>query len=161
MPQLENAILAGQDIILLGERGQAKSRIIRNLVNLLDDEVPIMAGCELNDNPFEPICRPCKDEIAKSGDDAKIDWMPRDQRYGEKLATPDITVADLIGEIDPAKVAMGTSLSAEDALHFGLIPRMNRGIFALNEIPELDELVQVGLFNILEERDVQIRAPPP
>ncbi|MCH8063880.1 MAG: magnesium chelatase [Chloroflexi bacterium] len=157
VPQLENAILAGQDIILLGERGQAKSRIIRNLVSLLDDEVPVMEGCELNDNPFDPICKPCKETIAKNGDDAKIDWMPRDQRYGEKLATPDITVADLIGEIDPIKIAEGRYLSDELAIHYGLIPRTNRGIFCINELPDLSERIQVSLFNLMQERDVQIK----
>ena len=157
IPQLENAILAGQDIILLGERGQAKSRLIRNMVSLLDEEIPVIAGCELNDNPFDPICRPCKDKIAEQGDDVAIEWLPRDQRYAEKLSTPDITVADLIGEIDPIKVAEGRYLSDETTIHYGLIPRTNRGIFSINELPDLSERIQVSLFNLMQERDVQIK----
>jgi magnesium chelatase subunit I len=157
IPQIENAILAGQDVILLGERGQAKSRIIRQLVTLLDDEIPIVAGCEVNDNPFAPICRRCKDRADSDGDDVEIDWLPRAQRYGEKLSTPDVTVADLIGEIDPIKIAEGRYLSDEDAIHFGLIPRTNRGIFCINELPDLSERIQVSLFNLMEERDIQIK----
>ena len=157
VPQLENAILAGQDIILLGERGQAKSKVIRQLMSLLDDEIPIMEGCELNDDPFNPICRQCKDIIAKKGDKAKISWLPREMRYAEKLATPDITVADLIGEIDPIKVAEGRYLSDELTIHYGLIPRTNRGIFCINELPDLSERIQVSLFNLMQERDVQIK----
>ena len=157
IPQMENAILAGQDIILLGERGQAKSRVIRQMVSLLDDEIPMMDGCELNDNPYNPICRGCKDKIAAEGDEAKICWLPREMRYAEKLATPDITVADLIGEIDPIKVAEGRYLSDELTIHYGLIPRTNRGIFCINELPDLSERIQVSLFNIMEERDVQIK----
>jgi len=157
VPQLENAILAGQDIILLGERGQAKSRVIRQLVSFLDEEIPIMEGCELNDDPFNPICRQCKDIIAKEGDKAKISWLPREMRYAEKLATPDITVADLIGEIDPIKVAEGRYLSDELTIHYGLIPRTNRGIFCINELPDLSERIQVSLFNLMQERDVQIK----
>ena len=157
IPQIENAILAGQDIILLGERGQAKSRIIRALVDLLDEEIPCMAGCEINCNPFEPICRACHDRLESEGDDTAISWLGRDDRYGEKLATPDIAVADLIGEVDPIKVAEGRYLSDELTVHFGLIPRTNRGIFAINELPDLAERIQVGLFNLMEERDVQIK----
>jgi magnesium chelatase subunit I len=157
IPQLENALLSGQDIIVLGERGQAKSRLIRLLVNLLDDGVPAVAGCEINDNPFRPICKSCRDRLAKEGDNLKITWLTPDQRYGEKLATPDITIADLIGEVDPIKVAEGRYLSDELTLHYGLIPRTNRGIFCINELPDLAERIQVGLFNIMEERDVQIR----
>ena len=157
VPQLENAILAGQDIILLGERGQAKSRLIRHLVSLLDDEIPVIEGCELNDDPYKPICRACRDRVASQGDDLEIDWLPREQRYSEKLATPDISMADLIGEIDPIKVAEGRYLSDELTIHYGLIPRTNRGIFSINELPDLTERIQVGLFNLMEERDVQIK----
>ena len=127
IPQLENAILAGQDTILLGERGQAKSRLIRHLVELLDEEIPVIAGCELNDNPYEPICRRCKELVASDGNDVEVDWLQRGQRYSEKLATPDISVADLIGEIDPIKVAEGRYLSDELTINYGLIPRTNRG----------------------------------
>ena len=157
IPQVENAILAGQDIIFLGERGQAKSRIIRSLIDLLDEETPVVRGCEINDNPFNPICLACRTRLAEEGDDLEIDWLPRDQRYAEKLATPDISVADLIGEIDPIKVAEGRYLSDELTIHFGLIPRANRGIFCINELPDLAERIQVGLFNLMEERDIQIR----
>ena len=157
IPQLENAILAGQDVILLGERGQAKSRIIRNLVNLLDEYIPKIAGCEINDNPYNPICRPCRDKIAQSGNATEIEWLHRDERYAEKLATPDISIADLIGEIDPIKVAEGHYLSDELVIHYGLVPRTNRGIFCINELPDLAERIQVGLFNLMEEHDVQIK----
>lgn len=157
IPQLENAILSGQDVIFLGERGQAKSRMIRSLVNLLDERVPAIEGCEINDNPYDPICRSCRDRVAAEGDNVEITWLSRDQRYGEKLATPDITIADLIGEVDPVKVAEGRYLSDELTIHYGLIPRTNRGIFCINELPDLAERIQVGLFNIMEERDVQIR----
>jgi magnesium chelatase subunit I len=157
IPQLENAVLSGQDIIFLGERGQAKSRMIRHLVSLLDERVPAMAGCEINDNPYQPICRSCRDRVAKEGDKAAITWLEPEQRYGEKLATPDITIADLIGEVDPIKVAEGRYLSDELTIHYGLVPRTNRGIFCINELPDLAERIQVGLFNIMEERDVQIR----
>ncbi len=157
LPHLENAILSGQDIIFLGERGQAKSRLIRSLVNLLDDEIPAIAGCEINDNPFSPICRRCRDLIETEGDDTEVHWLDRERRYGEKLATPDITIADLIGEVDPIKVAEGRYLSDELTIHYGLIPRHNRGIFSINELPDLAERIQVGLLNIMEERDVQVR----
>ena len=157
LPQLENAILAGQDIVLLGERGQAKSRLIRHLVSLLDEEVPIIAGCEINDNPYKPICAACQNRVKESGNEVEIDWLPRDARYSEKLATPDISIADLIGEVDPIKVAEGRYLSDELTIHFGLIPRTNRGIFCINELPDLAERIQVGMFNLMEERDVQIK----
>jgi magnesium chelatase subunit I len=157
IPQIQNAILSGQDIILLGERGQAKSRIIRSLTNLLDDEIPILDGVEIPENPLTPMSSKAKSLISEHGDDARLRWLPRDKRYGEKLATPDITIADLIGEIDPIKIAEGRYLSDEEALHFGLIPHSNRGIFAINELPDLAERIQVGLLNVMEERDVQIR----
>ena len=157
IPHIVNAILAGQDIIFLGERGQAKSRIIRSLTSLLDDETPVLAHCELAENPFDPITRLGKDILAEKGDAAEIAWIGRDQRYGEKLATPDITIADLIGEVDPIKVAEGRYLSDELTIHYGLIPRTHRGIFCINELPDLAERIQVGLLNIMEERDVQIR----
>jgi magnesium chelatase subunit I len=157
IPQLENAILSGQDIIFLGERGQAKSRMTRALIGLLDEYVPAIVDCEINDNPYDPICRQCRDRIAEQGDKAPIEWVHRDQRYGEKLATPDSTIADLIGEVDPIKVAEGRYLSDELTIHYGMIPRTNRGIFCINELPDLAERIQVGLLNIMEERDVQIR----
>ena len=157
IPEVQNAILAGQDIILLGERGQAKSRLIRALVSLLDEEIPYIAGCEINDNPFAPICRACHEKIAEMGDKVAIEWLPREARYAEKLATPDIAVADLIGEVDPIKVAEGRYLSDELTIHFGLIPRTNRGIFSINELPDLAERIQVSLFNLMEEKDIQIK----
>ena len=157
IPQLENAILAGQDIILLGERGQAKSRLIRAMVSLLDQSVPKIAGCEINDDPYDPICRSCRDRVGEQGDDTEIEWISREERYAEKLATPDISIADLIGEIDPIKVAEGRHLADELVIHYGLVPRTNRGIFCINELPDLAERIQVGLFNLMEERDVQIK----
>ena len=157
IPQLENAILAGQDVILLGERGQAKSRLIRSLTNLLDEYIPKVAGCEINDNPYDPICRACLDLVAEQGDETEIEWLVPEDRYSEKLATPDISIADLIGEIDPIKVAEGRHLSDELVIHYGLVPRTNRGIFCINELPDLAERIQVGLFNLMEERDVQIK----
>jgi magnesium chelatase subunit I len=157
IPQVENAILSGQDIIFLGERGQAKTRLARSLVNLLDEFIPVIAGCEINDNPYEPVCKVCRDKVDEFGDDVEISWLPRDLRYGEKLATPDITISDLVGEVDPVRVAEGRYLSDELTIHYGLIPRTNRGIFCINELPDLAERIQVGLLNIMEERDVQIR----
>ncbi len=157
IPQLENAIIAGQDVILLGERGQAKSRLIRGLAGLLDEFVPKIAGCEINDNPYNPICQACRNRVAEEGGHAPIEWLPREERYSEKLATPDISIADLIGEIDPIKVAEGHYLSDELVIHYGLVPRTNRGIFCINELPDLAERIQVGLFNLMEERDVQIK----
>jgi magnesium chelatase subunit I len=157
IPQLENAILAGHDIILLGERGQAKTRVIRSMVGLLDEWLPIVAGSEINDDPYGPVSRGAMDLVDELGDATPIDWVHRSQRYGEKLATPDTSIADLIGEVDPIKIAEGRYLSDELALHYGLIPRVNRGIFAINELPDLSERIQVGLLNVLEERDVQIR----
>ncbi len=157
IPQLTNAILGNQDIILLGERGQAKSRLVRSLTGLLDEWTPVIAGTDIPDNPFQPISAHGREIMAEQGDQAPIRWLHRDERYAEKLATPDITIADLIGEVDPIKVAEGRYLSDEFTLHYGLVPRVNRGIFAINELPDLAERIQVGLLNLLEERDVQIR----
>ena len=157
LPQLENAVLAGHDIIFLGERGQAKTRMIRSLVALLDEWMPIVGGSEINDDPDRPVSRHARDLIAGQGDDTPIEWVHRDHRFGEKLATPDTSVADLIGEVDPIKVAEGRYLSDELTIHYGLVPRTNRGIFAINELPDLAERIQVGLLNVLEERDVQVR----
>ena len=157
LPAIENAIVAGQDLVLLGERGQAKTRLARLLVGLLDEAIPVVRGGELNDDPYAPISPSGKAMVEEHGDATPIDWLPRDRRYSEKLATPDITIADLIGEVDPIRVAEGRYLSDELTLHYGLIPRSNRGIFAINELPDLAERIQVGLLNILEERDVQIR----
>ena len=157
IPAIENAILAGHDIVFLGERGQAKTRMARLLIGLLDEWLPIVAGGELNDDPYAPVSPAARAIVERDGDATKIEWLPRDRRYAEKLATPDITIADLIGEIDPIKVAEGRYLSDELTLHYGLIPRANRGIVAINELPDLAERIQVGLLNVLEERDVQIR----
>ena len=157
IPQIENAVLSGQDIIFLGERGQAKSRLIRSLASLLDERVPIIDGCEINDNPYGPICRACRDRVAAAGDDVPVRWIEPDHRYSEKLATPDTAIADLIGEVDPIRVAEGKYLADELTIHYGLVPRTNRGIFAINELPDLAERIQVGLLNLIEERDVQIR----
>ena len=157
MPQLENALLAGHDVIFLGERGQAKTRIIRSLTGLLDEWMPIIAGSEINDDPFNAVSRHARELVATHGDDTPIAWVHSSDRYGEKLATPDTSVSDLIGEVDPIKVAEGRYLSDELTIHYGLVPRTNRGIFAINELPDLAERIQVGLLNVLEERDVQIR----
>jgi len=157
IPHIYNAIISGQDIIFLGERGQAKSRIMRSLVNLLDAEIPVIKGCEINDNPFAPICMACREKLIHQGDDTEIAWLPREDRYGEKLATPDIAIADMIGDVDPIRVAEGRYLSDELTMYYGLIPRTNRGIFCINELPDLTEKLQVGLFNLMEERDIQIR----
>jgi magnesium chelatase subunit I len=157
MPQLENALLAGHDVVFLGERGQAKTRMIRSLTNLLDEWMPIIAGSEINDDPYSPVSRYARDVVATEGDNAPIAWVHRSERFGEKLATPDTSISDLIGEVDPIKVAEGRYLSDELTLHYGLVPRTNRGIFAINELPDLSERIQVGLLNVLEERDVQIR----
>ena len=157
IPQLINAILGQQDVILLGERGQGKSRLVRSLTSLLDEWMPTLAGVEIPEDPFHPISAPGLALVAEQGDDSPITWVHRDDRYGEKLATPDITIADLIGEVDPIKVAEGRYLTDELTLTYGLVPRLNRGIFAINELPDLAERIQVGLLNVLEERDVQIR----
>ncbi len=157
LPQLENALLATHDVIFLGERGQAKTRMIRSLVDLLDEWMPIVAGSEINDDPYEPISHHARVLVAERGDETPIEWVHRERRFGEKLATPDTSIADLIGEVDPIKVAEGRYLSDELTIHYGLVPRTNRGIFAINELPDLAERIQVGLLNVLEERDVQIR----
>jgi magnesium chelatase subunit I len=157
IPQLEHALIAGHDVIFLGERGQAKSRIIRSLVGLLDEWMPIIAGSEINDDPYHPVSAYARELVADLGPETPIAWVHRSDRYGEKLATPDTSIADLIGEVDPIKVAEGRYLSDELTIHYGLVPRTNRGIFAINELPDLAERIQVGLLNVLEERDVQIR----
>jgi magnesium chelatase subunit I len=158
IPELINALLARHDILLLGLRGQAKTRLARQLVNLLDEYIPIVAGSEINDDPLAPVSRYARDRVAAEGDDTPIEWVHRSERYGEKLATPDVTVADLIGDIDPIKAAVRRlSYSDEGAMHFGIIPRTNRGIFVINELPDLQPRIQVALFNILQERDIQIR----
>jgi magnesium chelatase subunit I len=157
VPALERGILAGHDLILLGERGQAKTRLIRHIVDLFDQVVPAIEGCEVNDHPYRPICARCRAQVAEDGDSVRVTWIPRADRYAEKLATPDTSVADLVGDVDPIRVAEGRYLGDELTIHYGLIPRTNRGIVAINELPDLPERIQVSLFNILEERDVQIR----
>jgi magnesium chelatase subunit I len=156
-PQLENALLAGHDVIFLGERGQAKTRMIRSLVDLLDEWLPVVEGSEINDDPYHPVSARARALVAEAGEETPVEWVHRSTRFGEKLATPDTSIADLIGEVDPIKVAEGRHLSDPDTLHFGLVPRTNRGIFAINELPDLAERIQVGLLNVLEERDVQVR----
>jgi len=156
-PQMERAILAGHDIVLLGERGQGKTRLMRTMVGLLDEWTPVIAGCEINDHPYLPACRRCQQLQAAQGDDLQIAWKHRDARYGEKLATPDTSVGDLIGDVDPIKVAQGRTLGDPETVHYGLVPRTNRGIFAINELPDLAERIQVALLNVLEERDIQVR----
>jgi magnesium chelatase subunit I len=161
VPQIVNALLSRHNFILLGLRGQAKSRILRGLVQLLDSEIPVVAGCEINDDPLRPICRACREKIADQGDNTTIAWMPRDQRFVEKLATPDVTMADIIGDVDPIRAARGgRDLSDELTIHYGLLPRANRGIFAINELPDLAGKIQVGLFNIMQEGDIQIKGYP-
>jgi magnesium chelatase subunit I len=157
IPEVENAILSGHHMVFLGERGQAKSRIIRSLTALLDAAVPAIAGCPIHDRPDRPICKACRQRVAERGDDVEIEWLVRERRYSEKLATPDVSIADLIGEVDPIKIAEGRYLADEETIHYGLVPRTNRGIFAINELPDLTEKVQVGLFNLMEEKDVQIK----
>jgi len=161
VPQIVNALLSRHNFILLGLRGQAKSRILRGLVNLLDPEIPVIAGCEINDDPFHPICRACRDRLGSDGDNLPIHWMPRELRFVEKLATPDVTIADIIGDVDPIRAARGgRDLSDELTIHYGLLPRANRGIFAINELPDLAGKIQVGLFNIMQEGDIQIKGYP-
>jgi len=161
LPQIANAILARHNFILLGLRGQAKSRILRGLVQFLDPEIPYVAGCEIHDNPFAPLCRACRDLIGEKGDATPIWWLPRDLRFVEKLATPDVTIADILGDVDPIKAARsGRALGDELTIHYGLLPRANRGIFAVNELPDLAGKIQVGLFNIMQEGDIQIKGYP-
>jgi len=161
IPQLVNAILSRHNFILLGLRGQAKSRILRGMIGLLDDQIPVVPGCEIHDNPLAPICASCRARVGKDGDNMAIGWLSRDSRYVEKLATPDVTIADMVGDIDPIKAAeAGLNLSDELTMHYGLLPRANRGIFAINELPDLAGKIQVGLFNILQEGDVQIKGYP-
>src|ERR1700740_2051718 len=161
IPQIVNAVLSRHNFILLGLRGQAKSRILRGLIQLLDPEIPVIAGCEINDNPLCPICRPCRERLAVEGDNTPVAWLPRDQRYVEKLATPDVTIADIIGDVDPIRAARGgRDLSDELTIHYGLLPAANRGIFAVNELPDLAGKIQVGLFNIMQEGDIQIKGYP-
>lgn len=159
LPQITNAILAHHDVVFIGEKGQAKSRLMRALASFLDDSIPVVEGCEINDDPNDPVCARCRRLAAEKGDDLPVAWLPKSKRYNERLA-PGTKIADLIGDLDPAKVAGGSPLASEDALHFGLIPRTHRGIFGLNELPDLEYLVQVALFNILEENDFQIRGYP-
>ena len=161
VPHVVNAVLSRHNMILLGLRGQAKSRMLRQLADLLDEEIPVIKGCEINDHPFRPVCRRCRDLVEEMGDGTPIAFMARDQRYVEKLATPDVTIADMIGDIDPIKAAKsGEALGSELTVHYGLLPRANRGIFSINELPDLAGKIQVGLFNIMQEGDVQIKGYP-
>jgi magnesium chelatase subunit I len=157
LPHVERALLAGHDFVLLGERGQGKTRLIRTIAGLLDEWTPVVDGCEINDHPYAPVCARCRNLAAELGHDLPVDWKHRDDRYGEKLATPDTSVGDLIGDVDPIKVAEGRTLGDPETVHYGLVPRFNRGIFSVNELPDLAERIQVALLNVLEERDVQIR----
>ncbi|MFD2081879.1 magnesium chelatase subunit I [Actinopolymorpha cephalotaxi] len=157
LPQLERALLAGHDLVLLGERGQGKTRLMRTLVGLLDEWTPVVDGCEINDHPYSPTCTRCRRLADELGDELPVAWKHREERYGEKLATPDTSVGDLVGDVDPVKVAEGRTLGDPETVHYGLVPRTNRGIFALNELPDLAERIQVALFNVLEERDIQVR----
>ena len=157
LPELESALLAGHDLVLLGERGQGKTRLMRSLVPLLDEWAPVVAGCEINDEPTAPVCVRCQALLAELGDDLPVGWMHRDRRYAEKLATPDTSVGDLIGDVDPVKVAQGRTLGDPETVHYGMVPRTNRGIVGINELPDLAERIQVALFNVLEERDIQVR----
>ncbi len=157
VPEVERALLAGHDLVLLGERGQGKTRLMRSVGALLDEWTPVVAGCEINDHPYAPVCRRCQELLAEHGDDLPVSWRHRGERYGEKLATPDTSVGDLVGDVDPTKVAEGRSLGDPQTVHYGLLPRANRGVFGINELPDLAERIQVALFNVLEERDIQVR----
>jgi magnesium chelatase subunit I len=157
LPQVERALLAGHDLVLLGERGQGKTRLIRTLVGLLDAWTPVITGCEINDHPYAPVCVRCRHLVAEQGEATPVTWKHRSERYGEKLATPDTSVGDLVGDVDPVKVAEGRTLGDPETVHYGLVPRTNRGIFSVNELPDLAERIQVALLNVLEERDIQVR----
>jgi magnesium chelatase subunit I len=157
LPELESAVLAGHDLVILGERGQGKTRLMRTLAGLLDEWSPEVSGCEIHDDPYAPVCVRCRALAAELGDELPVDWRHRDERYTEKLATPDTSVGDLIGDVDPVKVAQGRTLGDPETVHYGLVPRANRGVFGLNELPDLAERIQVALFNVLEERDIQVR----
>ncbi len=156
-PELESALLAGHDVVLLGERGQGKSRLMRTITGLLDEWSPVVAGCEINDHPYAPVCTRCRALATETGADLPVTWRHRGERYGEKLATPDTSVGDLVGDVDPVKVAQGRTLGDPETVHYGLMPRTNRGVLGLNELPDLAERIQVALFNVLEERDIQVR----
>jgi magnesium chelatase subunit I len=157
LPQLESALLAGHDLVLLGERGQGKTRLMRTLGTLLDEWSPLVEGCEINDDPLHPVCLRCRRLVAELGDEVPVTWRHREERYAEKLATPDTSVGDLVGDVDPVKVAEGRTLGDPETVHYGLLPRTNRGVFGLNELPDLAERIQVAMFNVLEERDIQVR----
>src|SRR3954463_12045650 len=157
LPQLESALLAGHDLVLLGDRGQGKTRLMRTITALLDEWTPVVEGCEINDDPLTPVCSRCRRLAQETGDDLPVAWLHRDERYVEKLATPDTSVGDLVGDVDPVKVAEGRTLGDPETVHFGLLPRTNRGMFGINELPDLAERIQVAMFNILEERDIQVR----
>jgi magnesium chelatase subunit I len=157
LPEVERALLAGHDLVLLGERGQGKTRLIRTISGLLDEWTPVVAGCEINDHPYAPVCVRCQRLVEAEGDATPVGWLGREGRYGEKLATPDTSVGDLIGDVDPIKVAEGRTLGDPETVHYGLVPRTNRGVFSINELPDLAERIQVALLNVLEERDIQIR----
>jgi magnesium chelatase subunit I len=157
LPEVERALLAGHDLVLVGERGQGKTRLIRTISGLLDEWTPVVDGCEINDHPYAPVCVRCARLVADKGDHAPVTWKHRTDRYGEKLATPDTSVGDLIGDVDPIKVAEGRTLGDPETVHYGLVPRTNRGVFSINELPDLAERIQVALLNVLEERDIQVR----
>ncbi|MEV0823464.1 sigma 54-interacting transcriptional regulator [Nonomuraea rubra] len=157
LPHLERALLAGHDLVLLGERGQGKTRLIRTVTGLLDEWTPVVDGCEINDHPYAPACTRCQKLARELGDELPVAWKHRDARYGEKLATPDTSVGDLIGDVDPIKIAEGRTLGDPETVHYGLVPRTNRGVFSVNELPDLAERIQVSLLNVLEERDIQVR----
>ena len=157
LPEVERALLAGHDLVLLGERGQGKTRLIRTMTGLLDEWTPVIARCEINDHPYAPVCVRCRELVTAEGEATPVAWKHRSERYGEKLATPDTSVGDLIGDVDPIKVAQGRTLGDPETVHYGLVPRTNRGIFSVNELPDLAERIQVALLNVLEERDIQVR----